>query len=380
MVRVRNVSKSECVKRNHSWFFVLFIGKKSIRHQEDTETRSENEVKVVTTGTTIAEATVAANIPGEIHASGGHTSLIRRQVLRCRIRGEMVVRKTRSLPEMSNNLCNILDNADMEISPDSTPTSEPSYASPSANINNANVAEDPLANTTSPNGHVPSKHHHNNQSSTSGKQNSKQNSTTATSASPSTHHNNYHSSHHHRHRSVSPNNDAINDVNNSNSIRNSPAYGNNSLAGANNHHLIGDGPPTPEMDLNSGGDHRRSELSYSFLEKLLSIFYVLVDGVTGGVSSLQSVMSATTLSNRLHLLTPSLAKFFRVDLLSHVTNWPSELLEKQVIKSFPGGCKTKLNFSEFFRLKSALRKFICWAISNAAGFQRRFNARGVLLG
>jgi WW domain-containing adapter protein with coiled-coil len=41
-------------------------------------------------------------------------------------------------------------------------------------------------------------------------------------------------------------------------------------------------------------------------------------------------MSATTVSNRLNLLTPSLAKFFRVDLLSHVTNWPSEVLEKQV--------------------------------------------------
>jgi hypothetical protein len=133
----------------------------------------------------------------------------------------------------------LADNADMEISPDSTPTSEPSYASPSANV----IAEDPTATATSPNGHVPSKHH-NNQSSTSGK-NSKQNSTAAASASPY---------HHHRHRSVTPD---VNDANNSNSIRNSPAY-NNNVAGSNNH-LIGDGPPTPEMDLNSAGDHRRSE-------------------------------------------------------------------------------------------------------------------------
>lgn len=138
----------------------------------------------------------------------------------------------------------------MEISPDSTPTSEPSYASPSANMN---IAEDPAAAATSPNGHVPSKHH--NQSSASSKQNSKQNSTTAASASPSAHHN----YHHHRHRSVTP---EVNDANNSNSIRNSPAY-NNNVAGSNNH-LIGDGPPTPEMDLNSAGDHRRSESTSRF--------------------------------------------------------------------------------------------------------------------
>lgn len=53
---------------------------------------------------------------------------------------------------------------------------------------------------------------------------------------------------------------------------------------------------------------------------------VLVDGV----NSLQSVMSASQTSNRLNLLTPSLSKFFRADLIQHVTNWPSEILEKQV--------------------------------------------------
>ena len=93
MVRVRNVSEFDA-KEKSPMINGVFSGKKNIRRQEDTETRSGNEVKVVTTGTTTAEATVAANIPGEIHASGGHTSLIRRQVLRCRIRGGMVVRKT----------------------------------------------------------------------------------------------------------------------------------------------------------------------------------------------------------------------------------------------------------------------------------------------
>ena len=29
-------------------------------------------------------------------------------------------------------------------------------------------------------------------------------------------------------------------------------------------------------------------------------------------------------------LTPSLANYFRADLISHVTGWPSEMLEKNV--------------------------------------------------
>lgn len=62
---------------------------------------------------------------------------------------------------------------------------------------------------------------------------------------------------------------------------------------------------------------------------LILIFSFLVD-TTSGVSSLQSVLSASQTSNRLNLLTPSLAKFFRADLITHVTNWPSEILEKQV--------------------------------------------------
>lgn len=224
----------------------------------------------------------------------------------------------------------------MEISPDSTPTSEPSYASPNALVNNSNIADDPTATATSPNGHVPSKHHNNQSSSAARLQlcNSKQNSTVASSSSPSTHHN-YHSSHHHRHRSVSPLNDAINDTNNSNSIRNSPAYGGNNNVAVSNNHLIGDGPPTPEMDLNSAADHRRSKLPMFASCFPDSTSNLSVDGASGGVSSLQSVMSAASqVSNRLNLLTPSLAKFFRVDLLNHVTNWPSELLEKQVRNKF----------------------------------------------
>lgn len=66
---------------------------------------------------------------------------------------------------------------------------------------------------------------------------------------------------------------------------------------------------------------------YNFLPN--DMLLILVDA-TSGVSSLQSVLSASQASNRLNLLTPSLAKFFRADLITHVTNWPSEILEKQV--------------------------------------------------
>ncbi len=65
-------------------------------------------------------------------------------------------------------------------------------------------------------------------------------------------------------------------------------------------------------------------------QKLTFLSPFSVDGTTPGVSSLQSVMAASQTSNRLNLLTPSLAKFFRPDLISHVTNWPAEILEKQV--------------------------------------------------
>lgn len=297
----------------------------------------------------------------------------------------------------------ILENADMDISPDSTPTSEPSYSSPTAtnqHVNSSNVNSNLLNHedliATSPNGHAKNSslnsnnqlhHQMSNASSTSVSSanrllsNSNKNSTIA-SSSPSTHNNyaSYHSSHHHRHRSVSPNdlsshhNNIGHDTNNlhhnSNSLRSSPSYGNNNNLSSsasrvdcnNSNHLIGDGPPTPEMDLNSAGDHRRSE-SRSFIAKLQAdVKFILVDGASG-VSSLQSVMSASQTSNRLNLLTPSLAKFFRADLIAHVTNWPSELLEKQV----SSGKKLKLLSSHnqgliYFRLRSAPRTFTCLVI------------------
>lgn len=201
----------------------------------------------------------------------------------------------------------------MDISPDSTPTSEPSYSSPttasnqhanSSNINSNSINHDDMI-ATSPNGHA--KHssansnnqlHHQMSNASSSSissanrllSNSNKNSTIASSSSPSTHnYATYHSSHHHRHRSVSPNDLSVsahhNNIghetnnlhHNTNSLRNSPSYGstNNNVSGGlissvsrvelnNSNHLIGDGPPTPEMDLNSAGDHRRSKLVLCF--------------------------------------------------------------------------------------------------------------------
>jgi hypothetical protein len=276
-----------------------------------------------------------------------------------------------------------LENADMDISPDTTPTSEPSYSSPTASNlhpNNTNINSNSLNHDdvmTSPNGHAklpPNATNSNNQihhqisitstssvSSTSKlNSNSNKNSTATSSSSPSTHNYSAYPSHHHnRHRSTSPNDsaslnqnnighDTNNSHHNSNSLRNSPSYSgstnvtsaltnsvsrlelNNASSNNNNHIVVGDGPPTPEMDLNSA-EHRRRKCQLQIVITDQSYFEFLVDAASG-VSSLQSVMSAQT-SNRLNLLNPSLAKFFRADLISHVTNWPSEILEKQVINA-----------------------------------------------
>lgn len=273
----------------------------------------------------------------------------------------------------------------MDISPDdSTPTSEPSYASPTAssnqhpnnstsNNNNSNLMnhdDDVMASPNNghakhPNSSTSLHHQLSNASSSSILSSSSKlntgvavnstnikNSTATSSSSPSTHnYSSYSSHHHHRHRSTSPNDlnsisggagDMLTSVSNSlhhnsNSLRNSPTNNNSSVSrlelnNSNSNHLIGDGPPTPEMDLNSGSEHRRRKTEFIlYLHLILLInFYHVVDGTTPGVSSLQSVMAASQTSNRLNLLTPSLAKFFRPDLITHVTNWPAEILEKQV--------------------------------------------------
>jgi hypothetical protein len=59
--------------------------------------------------------------------------------------------------------------------------------------------------------------------------------------------------------------------NNSNSLRNSPTAVSR-LEINNSNNLIGDGPPTPEMDLNSGSEHRRRKLiAFNFIKYLIKI-------------------------------------------------------------------------------------------------------------
>lgn len=61
------------------------------------------------------------------------------------------------------------------------------------------------------------------------------------------------------------------------------------------------------------------------------MFNCLVDGTSASLSSLQGVVTSTqTLRSQGPSLTPNLANYVRADLIAHVTNWPAELLEKQV--------------------------------------------------
>lgn len=78
-------------------------------------------------------------------------------------------------------------------------------------------------------------------------------------------------------------------------------------------------------------------------------------------------------------LTPSLAKYFRADLITHVTNWASEILEKQVIHKLDFSLLIQeANCGFYFRHKNALRMFICWVIWNAVKFRRKLSVLGVL--
>ncbi|KAG4068712.1 hypothetical protein HA402_002403 [Bradysia odoriphaga] len=84
--------------------------------------------------------------------------------------------------------------------------------------------------------------------------------------------------------------------------------------GSCNNCLMGDGPPTPTQDMDLGGTEHRK-----------------LDG-SASISSLQGVVASTqALRSQGPSLTPSLANYFRADLIAHVTNWPADLLEKQNI-------------------------------------------------
>lgn len=95
--------------------------------------------------------------------------------------------------------------------------------------------------------------------------------------------------------------------------------------------LVGDGPPTPTQELDMSGDHRKCKCldlncDLHRFNNAISPYvrHSAIDGTSASLSSLQILRSQGP------SLTPSLANYFRADLIAHVTNWPAEILEKQV--------------------------------------------------
>lgn len=63
----------------------------------------------------------------------------------------------------------------------------------------------------------------------------------------------------------------------------------------------------------------------------VSFLFTVDGGTSASLSSLQGVVtSSQIMRNQGPSLTPSLANYVRADLIAHVTNWPAEVLEKQV--------------------------------------------------
>lgn len=56
-----------------------------------------------------------------------------------------------------------------------------------------------------------------------------------------------------------------------------------------------------------------------------------MDNTSASLNSLGVVTSSQVSRSQGPSLTPSLANYFRSDLISHVTNWQADNLEKQVI-------------------------------------------------
>jgi len=64
------------------------------------------------------------------------------------------------------------------------------------------------------------------------------------------------------------------------------------------------------------------------------IFFSFSGSPATSLSSLSAAAaSLRPPSSSSHALTPSLAAYFRPELISHVTGWPAEQLEKQVLEN-----------------------------------------------
>ena len=103
---------------------------------------------------------------------------------------------------------------------------------------------------------------------------------------------------------------------------------------SNNTMLLNDGPPTPTQEMDMVGDHRKCKYTLLVLYCYIlnkNRFSFTVDNNSASLNSLQGVVTSTQgLRSQGPSLTPSLANYFRADLIEHVKNWPADLLEKQV--------------------------------------------------
>ncbi|XP_055910027.1 WW domain-containing adapter protein with coiled-coil homolog isoform X2 [Eupeodes corollae] len=80
-----------------------------------------------------------------------------------------------------------------------------------------------------------------------------------------------------------------------------------------------EGPPTPTQELDISGNNTEQRK---------------LEGTSASLSTLQSCVATTGQAGRGQGpdLSPKLAKYFRADLITHVTNWPADILEKQAQK------------------------------------------------
>lgn len=104
---------------------------------------------------------------------------------------------------------------------------------------------------------------------------------------------------------------------------------NSSNSGSNAALIPGEGPPTPtqELDMSGGSSidpQQRAKLDASGSGGSTS---------AASLSTLQSCVAASSVQSGRSQgpeISPKLAKYFRADLITHVTNWQADILEKQV--------------------------------------------------
>lgn len=66
----------------------------------------------------------------------------------------------------------------------------------------------------------------------------------------------------------------------------------------------------------------------------LKCMYIVENTSSASLSTLQSCVTSSVQAGRSQgpEISPKLAKYFRADLITHVTNWQADILEKQVMQ------------------------------------------------